>query len=130
MKLIGGLFQHAFYVMKLEHDGSGLPTKFSSALLLVTLYGFLVIGNNWYAGTVGLGMCFSLVFIALVYTVLLRNQITGLIILIGIISSMISLLLVQFGALADWQLLMLSMIEYVMVFGALTNVIKSYIKLH
>lgn len=130
MKLIDGLLKHAFYVMKLEHDGSGLPTKLSSALLFVSFYGLLVLANNWSAGTVDLGMCFSLAFIALVYTVVLRNQITGLIILIGIISNLLSLLLSQFGALAEWQQLMLSVMEYVMVFGALTNVIKSHIKLH
>lgn len=130
MKLINGLLQHAFYVMKLEHDGSGLPTKFSSALLFVSLYSLLVFANNWHAGTVNIGMCFSLVFIALVYTAVLRNQITSLIILIGIISNVISLLLNQFGALVEWQQLMLSIMEYVMVFGALTNVIKSHIKLH
>lgn len=130
MKLIDGLFQHAFYVMKLKHDGSGLPTKLSSALIFFSLYGLLVLANNWSAGTVDIGMCFSLVFIALVYTVVLRNQITGLIILIGITSNLLSLLLSQFGALVEWQQLMLSMLEYVMVFGALTNVIKSHIKLH
>ncbi len=130
MKLIGGLLQHAFYVMKLEHDGSGLPTKFSSALLFVSVYGLLIIINNVQAGTVNLGMWFSLAFIVLVYTVLLRNQITGLIILIGIISSVLSLFINQFGALANWQQLLLSLMEYVMVFGALTNVIKSHIKLH
>lgn len=130
MKLIDGLLQHVFYVMKLEHDGSGLPTKLSSAFLFVSLYGLLVLANNWFADTVDIGMCFSLIFIGLVYTVVLRNQITGLILLIGIISNLLSLLLSQFGALVEWQQLMLSMMEYVMVFGALTNVIKSHIKLH
>lgn len=130
MKLISGLFQHAFFVMKLAHDGSGLPTKFSSALPLVAFYGLLVVVNNLFAGTVDFGMCFSIAFITLLYTVALRNQITGLIILIGIVSNVISLILIQFGALAEWQQLMLSMMEYAMIFGALTNVIKSHIKLH
>ncbi len=111
MKLINGLLQHAFYVMKLEHDGSGLPTQFSSALLLVSLYGLLVFANNWSAGTIGIGMCFSLLFISFIYTAVLRNQLTGLIILIGIISNVISLLLTQFGALLEWQQLMLSIME-------------------
>lgn len=130
MKLINGLFQHVFYAIKLKHDGSGLPTQLLTALLFVSLYSLLVFVNNWYAGTIGVGMCFSLVFIALVYTVVLRNQITGLIILIGIVSNVMSLLLSQFGPLVEWQQLMLSIMEYIMVFGALTNVIKSHIKLH
>lgn len=130
MKLIGGLLQHIFSVMKLQHDGSGLPTQFASACLFFCIYGLLVVGNNFLAGTVNLGMCCSLMLIAFVYTLVLRNQITGLIILIGITSNLLSLFLVQFGALADWQQLMLSIMEYLMVFGALTNVIKSHIKLH
>jgi hypothetical protein len=130
MKLINGLFQHAVYAMKLEHDGTGLPTKFSSALLLTFVYGLVVIANDLHAGTLDYSVLFPLIFIAFVYTVVLRNQLTGLIILIGIISNVMSLLLSPFGALAEWQQLMLSIMEYVLVFGALTNVIKSNIKLH
>lgn len=130
MKLISGLFQHAFYAMKLEHDGSGLPTKFPSALLFVFIYASLVVANNMIAGTMDVNVIFSLAFITLVYALLLRNSITGLIILIGIIANVMSLILSQFGAIAEWQELMLAAFEYVMVFGALTNVIKSNFKLH
>lgn len=130
MKLIGALLRHALCVIKLEHDGSGLPTKCSSALLFVSLYGLLVVANNLATGTADFGMCCSLAFVAVIYTVMLCNQITGLIILIGIISNVVSLVFSQFGPLTEWQQLMISMMEYVMVFGALTNVIKSHIKLH
>jgi len=130
MKLIDGLFQHAFFAMKLQHDGSGLPTTFPSAVLFSFVYGLLVIANNLYTETLDYSVLLSLIFIIFVYTVVLRNQLTGLIILIGIISNVMTLFLGQFGALAEWQQLMLSIMEYVLVFGALTNVIKSNIKLH
>ncbi len=130
MKWIYGLFQHACSVMKLSHDGSGLPTQFSSALLMVSVYSLLELANHIQAGTVDLSLFFSIVFVVCVYTLVLRNALTGLIVLIGIVSNALSLVLGAFGTLTDVQIVMMALIEYILVFGALINVIKHNFKLH
>lgn len=111
--------------MQLEHDGTGLPTKFSGAFLLVSLYTVLVFSNSADASDHLLGHS----FVVFIYLFVLRTQIIGLILLIGIISSVISLILGQFGDLSALHLVMLHAMEYLLVFGALINTIKRHANL-
>ena len=128
MKLYNALLTHAFYAIKLDHDGTGLPTKFTSAFLLVSIYMALATTNHVQAGAVDNNFFFTLGLIACVYLFALRTTLIGLILLIGIVSNIMTLLLSVFGTLEIWQTVMVAALEYAMVFGAVTNVIKSHFK--
>ena len=125
MKLIGALLKHVLLAMQLEHDGTGLPTKFSSAFWLVAIYAALVFANSANFNDA----LFGLVFVVFIYLFVLRIQVIGLVILIGIISGFISFSLSLFGGLSALQLVMLNAMEYLMVLGALINAIKRYAKI-
>jgi hypothetical protein len=125
MKMIFALLKHAILVMQLEHDGRGLPTRFVGAFLLVALYTALCCLNNPAIGDNMLG----LTFVVFIYLFVLRTQVIGLIILIGIISSCLSLTLGMFGELSALHLVMISAMEYLLVFGALINTIKRHANL-
>lgn len=130
MKFYRALLTHAFYTIKLEHDGAGLPTTFLSALMLVSAYMVLAMLNNFLAGELGGNFLFALGLIACIYLFVLRTTLIGLILLIGIVSNSVTLLLSLFGALEAWQMVMVAALEYTMVFGAITNVIKSHLKVN
>lgn len=108
--------------MQLEHDGSGLPTQFLSAALLVSLYAFLSIANsvNVDPNFFGLG------FVVLVYLFVLRTQLVGLIILIGVISNSLLLILGFVGEISALQLVLINAFEYLLIYGAIINVIRRY----
>lgn len=122
MKLIKALFKHIYLTMQLEHDGSGLPTQFLSAALLVSLYAFLSIANsvNVDPNFFGLG------FVVLVYLFVLRTQLVGLIILIGVISNGLLLILGFVGEISALQLVLINAFEYLLIYGAIINVIRRY----
>ncbi len=122
MIIIKALFKHIYLTMQLEHDGTGLPTRFLSAALLFSLYAFLSISNskNVDPNFFGLG------FVGLVYLFVLRTQLVGLIILIGIISNSILLVLGSFGEFSALQLVLINALEYLLVYGAIINVIRRY----
>lgn len=128
MKFYRRLLTHIFYAIKLEHDGTGLPTKFMSACLLVSTYMALATLNHLNAGVVDHNFFFALCLIACIYLFALRTTLIGLILLIGIVSNVMTLMLTTFGDLAAWQTVMLAALEYTMVFGAITNVIKRHVK--
>lgn len=111
--------------MQLEHDGSGLPVKFSGALLLVSVYSALTLATSANVSDDLLGLS----FIVVIYLFVLRSQVIGLIILIGIITSTIAFILGLFGELSPLHLVMLTILEYLLVFGALVNAIKRYANL-
>ncbi len=125
MKLIKALFKHIYLTMQLEHDGSGLPRQFISAALLISIYAFLSIANSV---NVDLNL-FGLGFVALVYLFVLRTQLVGLIILIGIISNCIMLVLGFFGEVSALQLVLINALEYLLVYGAIINVIRRYVNI-
>jgi hypothetical protein len=125
MKLIAALLKHAFIAMQLEHDGAGLPTKLWSALMLVSIYVALVYANSSNFGDETLGLA----FVIFIYLFVLRTQVIGLLILIGVISGSIAFMLSLFGDLSALQLVMLNAMEYMMVFGGLINAIKRYAKI-
>lgn len=122
MKLVSALFKHMVLVMQLEHDGTGLPTRFSSALLLAAIYVTLVFANSANVNDELLG----LVFIVFIYLFVLRTQVIGLVMLVGIISGFIAFTLGLFGGLSALQLVMLNAMEYLMVFGAIINAVRRY----
>ena len=122
MKLIKALFRHIYLTMQLEHDGSGLPTQFLSACVLILLYSGLCIANsvNVDPNFFGLG------FVAIIYLFVLRTQLVGLIILIGIITNSISLILGCIGEVSELHLVLINALEYLLVYGAIINVIRRY----
>lgn len=125
MKLIKAFFKHIHLVLQLEHDGSGLPTQLFSACMLVLLYTALCIANseNVAPNFLGLG------FVAIIYLFVLRTQLVGLIIIIGVITNTISLILGFFGELSALQLVLINALEYLFVYGAIINVIRRYAKI-
>ncbi len=125
MKFIGALFKHALLAMQLEHDGSGLPTKLSSAFMFMSVYVALIFANSANVSDELLGLS----FIVFIYLFVLRTQMVALVILIGIISSFITFLLGYFGGLSVLQSVMLNIMEYLMVFGALINTIRRHANL-
>jgi hypothetical protein len=125
MKMIFAILKHAVLAMQLEHDGSGLPVKFSGALLLVSVYSALTLATSANVSDDLLGLS----FIVVIYLFVLRSQVIGLIILIGIITSTIAFILGLFGELSPLHLVMLTILEYLLVFGALVNAIKRYANL-
>jgi hypothetical protein len=125
MKFISALFKHALLAMQLEHDGSGLPTKFVSACLFVSVYVALIFANSANFSEELLGLS----FIVFIYLFVLRTQIVALVILIGIISSFITFVIGFFGGLSLLQSVLLNAMEYLMVFGALINSIRRYANL-
>ena len=125
MKFIRALFKHALLAMQLEHDGSGLPTKFSSAFMFMSVYVALIFANSANVSDELLGLS----FIVFIYLFVLRTQVVALVILIGIISSFITFFLGNFGGLSVLQSVMLNIMEYLMVFGALINTIRRHANL-
>jgi len=130
MKFYNALLTHAYSAMKLEHDGTGLPINFLPALLLVATYIVLAVFNHFLAAELSSNLFFSLALISGVYLFLLRTTLIGLILLIGIVSNVMTLMLSLFGALDAWQTVMVAALEYSMVFGAITNMIKSHVNVH
>jgi hypothetical protein len=122
MKVVMALLKHVKLVMQLEHDGSGLPLRLSSAFILVFIYSALTYANSGNFSEEMLGLA----FVVLIYLFVLRTQVVGLVILIGIISSAITFGLSLFGGLSTLQIVMLSAMEYLLVLGALINTIKRY----
>ena len=125
MKFIRALFKHALLAMQLEHDGSGLPTKLSSAFMFMSVYVALIFANSANVSDELLGLS----FIVFIYLFVLRTQVVALVILIGIISSFITFFLGYFGGLSVLQSVMLNIMEYLMVFGALINTIRRHANL-
>jgi hypothetical protein len=125
VKLIKALLKHIYLAMQLEHDGSGLPTQFLSASLLVSLYIGLSILNSVNIDPT----FFGLGFVAVIYLLVLRTQLVGLIILIGIITNSISLILGFFGAISALQLVLINALEYMLIYGAIINVIRRHVNI-
>lgn len=126
MSLIKALFSHAWMVIRMEHDGTGLPVNFIGAFLLVSIYIGLVIVHKSMSGELAIGSIIALVFIGQFYLFSLRNTVIGLVVLIGIIGNVFSLVMAVFGEVSMTQVLMLSCMQHLMAFGALINVIKTH----
>lgn len=126
MSFIKALFSHVWLVMRMKHDGTGLPVNFIGAFILATIYIGLVVMHKNMSGELTIGAIIALVFIGQLYLFSLRNTVMGLVILIGIIGNVFSLVMAAFGEVSMTQMLMLSVMQYLLVFGALINVIKTH----
>jgi len=123
MKLINAILMHAWLAIRLKHDGSGLPANIPGAFMLVALYIALSLINA--SGEIGLGSFIALGFIAQFYVFSLRDKVIGLIILIGIIVNAFTLALSVFGGVSEEMHLLLLIAEFIMIFAALVNIIRS-----
>jgi len=123
MNLIKAVLTHAWLAIRLKHDGSGLPADIPGAFMLVALYIVLSLSNS--NGEISLGSLIALSFIAQFYVFSLRNKVIGLIILIGIIINALSLVLAVFTGVSEEGRLLLLIAEFIMIFAALINIIRS-----
>lgn len=128
MQFIKALFSHSWLVMRMKHDGTGLPVSFIGALCLVGCYIAIVAINKNIHDELTLEVVLALIFIAQFYLFSIRNTVIGLVILIGIIGNIFSLGMAAFGEVSTTQILMLSAIQFLLIFGALINVIKAHSK--
>lgn len=129
MKLVKALFAHAWLAIRLKHDGAGMPTKIPAAFGMTMLYVTLSLVNASLSGEIKLGSFIALSFIVQFYIFGLRDPLIGLIILIGIITNGLSLAIGVFTGMTEEKLLMLTVMEGIMIFGAVINVIKSHSKI-
>ncbi len=125
MKLITAIITHAWLALRLKHDGTGMPTKLPAAFALITLYVALNLANKHLNGGINLETLIGLSFIAQFYLFGLRNKLIGLIILISVITNAFSLGLSTLGGIPDDKLFVLLIMEFIMIFAAIVNVIKS-----
>jgi hypothetical protein len=129
VRFINAMLAHAWLALRLKHNGSGLPANMPAAFLLVVLYIGLSLTNASISGDIKIGSFIALSFIAQFYVFCLRDKLIGLIILIGIIVNVLSLLISVFAGMSETKQLLLTMLEFVMIFGALVNVIRSNAKI-
>lgn len=129
MKLIKAIFVHAWLALRLKHDGTGMPAKLPAALMLVSLYIALNLANKHLNGGINLETVIGLSFIAQFYLFSLRTKLIGLFIMIGIFSNTLSLAITTLAGIPEQNLYMLLFMEYIMIFAALINVIKSETKI-
>ena len=128
MKLIYALWIHIWLALSLRHNGDGMPTKLPAAFLLAALYVALNLANQHMHGGIDYETLLGLSFITQFYLFGLRTKMIGLFIIIGIFSNAVSLVLMALAGAAEVNLLLLTIAEYIMVFAALINIIKSETK--
>jgi len=129
MKLITAILTHVWLALRLKHDGTGMPIKLPAALMLATLYIALNLANKHLNGGINLETVIGLSFVAQFYLFGLRTKLIGLFIMIGVFTNTLSLAIIMFAGIPEQNLYMLLFIEYIMVFAAIVNVIKSETKI-
>ncbi len=128
MKLIHALLMHAWLALRLKHDGTGIPTKLPAAFVLISLYVALNLANKNINGGINLETLVGLSFIAQFYLFGLRNKVIGLIILISVVTNALALILTTLTGIPEEKLFLLLIMEYLMIFAAIVNLIKNNIK--
>lgn len=129
MKLITAILTHVWLALRLKHDGTGMPIKLPAALMLATLYIALNLANKHLNGGINLETVIGLSFVAQFYLFGLRTKLIGLFIMIGVFTNTLSLAIIMLAGIPEQNLYMLLFIEYIMVFAAIVNVIKSETKI-
>lgn len=129
MKLICAFLTHLWLALRLKHDGTGLPVRFAGAFLLILIYSVLVILNKYVQSELDMGSILALCFIAQFYLFSLRNTLIGLVVVIGIVINLFAASISILSDISPLQASLLAIMEYIMVFAALINVIKKHIKL-
>jgi hypothetical protein len=127
MHFISAIFKHAWLIINLKHNGSGLPKSVPAALALASVYTFLTTANLS-PEAMNQSSLFGILFVAYFYVYVVRNALIGLILMISIISNSLTLFLAFIG-LPHAITLLVTLFEYVMVFFALINVIKANFKI-
>jgi hypothetical protein len=125
MKFITALFSHFGLVLRLKHDGKGMPTEIPAATMLIGVYALLGLINYSHEGSISYSALFGLCFVAQCYLFCLRDKLVGLIILISIFTNAITLILNMLIGASEQSWFVLTVMEYIMIFAAVINVIKS-----
>ena len=128
MKLITAILIHVWLALRLKHDGTGMPARLPAALMLVSLYIVLNLANKHLNGGINLETAIGLSFVAQFYLFGLRTKLIGLFIMISVFTNAISLAITTLAGIPEQNLYMLLFTEYIMVFAAIVNVIKSETK--
>jgi hypothetical protein len=128
MKLIHALGIHFWLALSLRHNGEGLPARLPAAFLLVVLYTALTLANKQINGGINLETLLGLSFVAQLYLFGLRTKMIGLFIVISLIINALTLAFMTLTGTAEENLFMLTIAEYIMVFAAIINIIKSETK--
>jgi len=123
MKFVYAILNHAWLALSLRHDGTGLPQKLPAAFMLAALYIALSLANSHLRGDFNYHSIIGLSFVAQIYIFLLRDKVVGLILLIGAISNAFSFTLAVFSNTSELAQILLSLMEFVMIFGAMINII-------
>lgn len=127
--LMQALLSHVWLALRLKHDGTGMPTSIPAATALMATYIVLVLIGKHAQADISLELVLGLAFIAQFYIFNLRNKVIGLLIMIGVIANGLSLLLTLVLGLNQQAVVMVSILEYIMVFSAVLNLIKSNFKI-
>jgi hypothetical protein len=125
MKFISALFSHFGLVIRLKHDGQGMPTKMPAAAMLISTYALLGFINYSHEGNISFSALFGLCFVAQCYLFCLRDKLIGLIILISILNNAMTIVINLLIGMSEQTIFVLTTMEYIMIFAAIINVIKS-----
>lgn len=124
MKFFAALFSHFGLALRLKHDGQGMPEDMPAAVALISIYAILGLINYSYLASINLNALFGLCFVAQCYLFYLRDKLIGLIILISILMNAITMILNLLVGVTEQSIFALNMIEYVLIFAAIINVIR------
>lgn len=124
MKFFAALFSHFGLVLQLKHDGQGMPENMPAAVALISVYAILGLINYSYEGNINLNALLGLCFVAQCYLFYLRDKLIGLIILISILMNGIAMILNLLVGVTEESIFALNMIEYILIFAAIINVIR------
>lgn len=122
--LIKALIQHSRLALTLSHDGTGMPKQIAGAFLLAITYIALNLINQYQTEGIPVSTFIMLGFISQSYVMFLRNELIGLIMLISILFNSLTLFLTAGLGLPAEQLGLIVVAEYIVVTGAIVNVIK------
>ena len=125
MKFISALFSHFALVLRLKHDGQGMPVRMPAAMALISIYALLGLINYSYEGNINYTALFGLCFVMQCYLFFLRNKLIGLIIVISILINAVTMVLDILVGISEQSIFVLNIMEYIMIFAAIINVIKS-----
>lgn len=128
MKLITAILIHTWLALRLRHDGTGMPVRLPAAFVLAALYIALNLANKNLNGGINLETVVGLSFVAQFYLFGLRTKLIGLFIVISIFTNALMLAFTALAGVPEEKLFILLIIEYIMIFAALINVIKSETK--
>lgn len=122
--LLSAIFNHATLAVRLKHDGAGMPTEVPAAMLLAILFMLTSIFSYQQTSEVSVETLLKIVLIAQCYTLFLRNQLIGLILLISVICNTLAIFFVSVGGIPKENLYVLLVVEYIMIGAAILNVFR------